>query len=209
MVLHSRWFTNSSNRNSGEMPKKLNHNLSNSQTQVRPIGARALKSAMDTLRPHLLGARLLDLFSGQGRFGIEASYEKIESVTFVEKHRTTALALKQSLQQKSFPKDVKTCVECQEAINFLTHCASYFDIVFADPPFPLWDEVFHSRLFSSVVRVLRPGSIFLVKSPSRMVLFPLSEDWKLIKQSEFGESLLLYYQYEGPKQNKSQEQAKN
>jgi 16S rRNA (guanine966-N2)-methyltransferase len=154
---------------------------------------------MDTLRPHLFGAQLLDLFAGQGRFGIEASYEQIASVIFVEKDRNTATTLKQNLLQKSFPKEVKTLVECQEAIIYLTHCSDSFDIVFADPPFPLWDEAFQAHLFSSVVRVLKPDSIFLVKSPSRMVLFPLSEDWKLIKKSEFGESLLLYYQYEGSK----------
>jgi len=168
----------------------------NSPDEVRPIGARALKSAIDTLRPYLLEASVLDLFAGQGRFGITASDEGIREVTFVEKSQRTATDLKSFCVSKQFPKGVKPSVLCQDAFHFLRTTSNQFDIVFADPPFPLWIESFESMLFSSVLRVLKPESIFLVKCPSRMVISTELERLKTIKTSNFGESKLVYFEYE-------------
>jgi 16S rRNA (guanine966-N2)-methyltransferase len=178
------------------MPKtKLNKTKPQSQ-EVRPIGARALKSAIDTLRPRLFEASVLDLFAGQGRFGIAASEEGISSVTFVEKDRKTAAELKLAISAPRFPKEPNAKVVCQDAAIFLEQTQEKFDIVFADPPFPLWSETFEKSLLSAVTRVLKAGSIFLVKHPSRML--PCSEFSRLTlnKESEFGESRLLYFSYE-------------
>lgn len=163
---------------------------------VRPIGARALKSAIDTLRPHLFEASVLDLFAGQGRFGMAASQEGISSVLFVEKDRNTATELKSSISAPKFPKGITAKVICQDAAIFLEQTTEKFDVIFADPPFPLWNESFEKSLFTGVTRVLKPNSIFLVKHPSRML--PCSElsGLTLIKESEFGESRLLYFSYE-------------
>jgi len=163
---------------------------------VRPIGARALKSAIDTLRPRLFEASVLDLFAGQGRFGIAASQEGLSSVTFVEKDRKTASELKSALSVPSFPKGISTKVICQDAAIFLEQTSEKFDIIFADPPFPLWTQAFEKSLFIAVTRALKTGSIFLVKHPSRML--PCSElsELTLTKESEFGESRLLYFSYE-------------
>jgi 16S rRNA (guanine(966)-N(2))-methyltransferase RsmD len=164
--------------------------------EVRPIGARALKSAIDSLRPYLFEAELLDLFAGQGRFGITASAEGISSVTFVEKSRTTASLLSKQIQAPSFPKTVQARVVCQDTLSFLKYTTQKFDIVFYDPPFPIWNSEFQEKLFSAVSKVLKADSIFLVKHPSRVLLFPLTDAWKLTKQTEFGESELLYFNYE-------------
>ena len=169
---------------------------------VRPIGARALKSATDTLRPYLSDSDVLDLFAGQGRFGFACSKEAIRSVTFVEKDRTTGNELTQLLKSKSFPKNVKSQVVLEDALSYLARCSIHFDVIFADPPFPLWNEGFQNQLFLGVSRLLKEESIFLVKHPSRMLLSPLTSGWNLVKQTEFGESQLLYFTYEAAK-NKS------
>lgn len=179
------------------MPKtRVKTPQKNTNETVRPIGARALKSAIDTIRPYLHGADVLDLFSGQGRFGATASIELIRSVTFVEKDRNVAKQIDAFIGSKQFPKEVNAKVINQDALSYLKACALKFDVVFADPPFPLWNEEFQNELFLGVAGVLTEESIFLVKHPSRMLLSPLKTGWNLVKKSEFGESTLFYLSYE-------------
>ncbi len=164
--------------------------------EVRPIGARVLKSAIDSLRPYLFEASVLDLFAGQGRFGITTSEEGISCVTFVEKDRQTTSELRSFVSGRQFPKNVKATILCQDVFTFLENSKETFDVVFADPPFPLWNKDFENRLFTAVIKALKPGSIFLVKHPSRML--PCSQLGELtqMKLSDFGESRLIYFKYE-------------
>lgn len=178
------------------MPKSKLIHPKNNKDSVRPIGARALKSALDTLRPYLFEASVLDLFAGQGRFGITASSEGISSLTFVENNSRTAAELTRFLNSSQFPKTVKTTLLCQDALDFLKSCTDKYDIIFADPPFPVWNKDFENRLFEAVRNVLSQDSIFLVKCPSRMVPSTQLVGLSQFKSSDFGESRLVYYRYE-------------
>ncbi len=157
-------------------------------TSVRPIPARLLKSAIDSLRPQLAGSRVLELFAGTGRFGIRALEEGAREAIFVEKHRRTADALAAAL--KNYPS---SRVIAEDAFHFLTASPSPFDIVFADPPFPAWSPNFEERLFQQVHPVLAEGAIFLVKHPSRMV--PSPRTFTVWKSTTVGDSQLTFYRY--------------
>ena len=162
--------------------------------QVRPIGARALKSAIDTLRPWLSGSCALDLFAGQGRFGIEALKEGADQVVFVEKTSATAKAISREISRW---KD-HASVECQDALRYLelAHKEGLkYDLVFADPPFPMWNNEFSNQLFTAVAKVAGAEAIFLVKHPDRVVLSPTQSQFKLWKSVRFGESQLIYFEY--------------
>lgn len=155
---------------------------------VRPITARALKSIMDTLRPWLSGAQALDLFAGHGRFGITALEEGAAHVDFVEKDRKNARLLSAELTRWK----EKSTVHSEDVFSFLETEATY-DIIFADPPFPIWNEEFTAKLFASVTPRLNPAAIFLVKCPKRMVISPPLGPLSFWKDSTFGESLFCYY----------------
>lgn len=154
--------------------------------RVRPISARALKSATDTLRPWLHGARVLDLFCGHGRFGLSALHENALAVTFVDLRKLTTPLPPPSRFLKS------------DVFSFLNE-ASYkdekYDIIFADPPFPMWNDVFRHRLFEAVVNVCAKNAIFLVKYPSRMIVFATPEGFQSWKSSTIGESKLAYFRH--------------
>ena len=168
--------------------------LPEANPQVRPVGARALKSAIDTLRPYLFGCEALDLFAGQGRFGGEALKEGATRVVFVEKDRGTAQALREAISKFSDRSDV----QCKDALLYLEMArrqSLHFDVVFADPPFPLWNTAFQLSLFGAVAACLSPGAIFLVKHKRRMVASVTFPGLSLWKDSLFGESRLIYYRY--------------
>ncbi len=163
--------------------------------ELRPVGARALKSAVDTLRPYLYGARVLDLFAGQGRFGMSALAEEAAMVVFVEKERTTFQDLKKELTKES-----RAVTFCEDVFSFLQRDPAKlfgggFDLVIADPPFPLWeDEKLALRLAQGMVDQAAPDAILLVKHPSRMVLSAqLFPGYVLWKEKGFGESNLFFF----------------
>ena len=164
--------------------------------EVRPIGARPLKSAIDTLRPYLQGASVLDLYAGQGRFGIAAADEGISRVDFVENSTQTALALSAHCRSKKFPGTVAWQVHRLDALEYLANTMANFDVVFADPPFPLWKLSYDTKLLSAILRVLNQSAILLVKHPSRMVACSEVDSLKLWKETVFGESRLLYFEHE-------------
>ncbi len=166
---------------------------------LRPVGARALKSAGDTLRPYLIGLRVLDLYAGQGRFGEMALVEGAASVTFVESHPRTAVALRPLTAKYAG----RALVVQQSALPFLETTSQKYDLVMADPPFDLWKEGFEDQLLCAILRVLAPEALLLVKNPTRMVISGAFAGLSPWKQSRFGESTLTYFRYEAPSANDS------
>ncbi len=158
---------------------------------LRPVGARALKSAGDTLRRYLEGASVLDLYAGNGRFGQMALEEGASKVILVEKDRATAQTIRKTLDKDSDRARVVT----GDIFDYLSDPPGQFDIIFADPPFEDWDPDFIERLGNAVSKALSEDSIFLVKNPSRVVLSGPPSGFTAWKQSRFGESTLTYYRY--------------
>ncbi len=161
---------------------------------MRPIGARLLKSAIDTLRPQLSGAKVLDLFAGQGRFGFECLNEDADSVTFVELSKVMHLELKKQAGSNRYKNQKTTLLQC-DAFKFLQSTKETYDIVFADPPFEEWNLRFESKFFLAVEKVLSPEAILLVKCPSGMIVSQQITGLTPLKETEMGESKLLYYRY--------------
>ena len=112
----------------------------------RPTKSRVRKSIFDKLVPFHYSS-VLDLFSGSGIMGLEASSRGASSVTFVEKHgKSLALMKENSLKfhgvDYSFIK--------MDVFSFLKEGRS-FDLIFADPPYGRFDlktlvETIYERL---------------------------------------------------------------
>jgi 16S rRNA (guanine966-N2)-methyltransferase len=100
----------------------------------RPTKSRVRKSIFDKLVPFHYTS-VLDLFSGSGIMGLEASSRGASFVTFVEKHgKSLSLMKENSLKfngvEYSFIK--------MDVFSFLKKTGS-FDLIFADPPYGRFD----------------------------------------------------------------------
>lgn len=157
----------------------------------RPIGARALKSAIDSLRPWLPGAKVVDLFAGEGRFGVEALEEGAEHVSFVEKHSSVLKLLRPAVKRYGD----RATVHAQDVFAFLEGNQEKFDILFADPPFEMWNEEFSRALIQLVARSSVSRAIFLVKHPTRVLPSLAFREFTQEKSTPFGESQLIYFRY--------------
>src|SRR5665213_2592785 len=93
---------------------------------VRPTPARVKEALFSILGSRVDDARVLDLFAGSGALGFESLSRGAAYVTFVEKHRPTADAL------RAAARELGVAAPAERAVSAL---AGRYDLVFADPPY--------------------------------------------------------------------------
>lgn len=106
---------------------------------TRPTSDRvreALFSAIESWAP-LTGLRFLDLYAGSGAVGLEAASRGAARVTLVERDRRTAELIRRNART----------LDCSEAEVLAASVSAVltgppavpYDVVFADPPYPMAD----------------------------------------------------------------------
>ncbi len=109
--------------------------------RTRPTSDRvreALFSALESWAGSLHGLRFLDLYAGSGAIGLEAWSRGASAVTFVESDRRTADLVRANA--RAVGCDVAEVVARAVATVLAEPARQPFDVVFADPPYPLADE---------------------------------------------------------------------
>ncbi len=99
---------------------------------IRPSPDRVRETLFNWLMQVVVGARCLDLFAGSGALGLEALSRGAQQVTFVDRERQVAEALRSHLE---LLHAVHGEVLQADALAFLHGPPCLFDIVFLDPPF--------------------------------------------------------------------------
>jgi 16S rRNA (guanine966-N2)-methyltransferase len=107
-------------------------------TELRPTLGRVRETLFNWLAGEIKGARCLDLFAGSGALGFEALSRGAAEVTFVERNRKAATAIKSNI---ALVGSANASVFCTDARRFLARDASAWDIVFFDPPFTATDTL--------------------------------------------------------------------
>lgn len=109
--------------------------------QTRPTSDRvreALFSAVEARVGSLQGLRFLDLYAGSGAIGLEAWSRGAAAVTLVEADRRTADLVRANA--RSIGCDVAEVLTRSVATVLAERPPAPYDLVFADPPYPLDDD---------------------------------------------------------------------
>lgn len=110
-----------------------------SGTTVRPMTDRMKESVFSRLGPIPLPDRTaLDLFAGSGSLGLEALSRGVDTVTFVERDQRLVEAIKTNLAACGFEGRATVTVQSVERLA-RSQAPGSFDLVFADPPYPMSD----------------------------------------------------------------------
>lgn len=150
---------------------------------LRPTPDRVRETLFNWLGQDLTGRTCLDLFAGSGALGIEALSRNAARVTFVERSRTAARAIRDAL---TVLDGAHGEVLCCDALEFLRSSIAderrqgRYDVVFLDPPFAT------DLLAKSLPRLgplLAPDAVVYVEAAA---LEPLGEQWTIRKEGRAG-----------------------
>jgi 16S rRNA (guanine966-N2)-methyltransferase len=162
---------------SGSLKNRVIH-ISKKQI-FRPTKSIVRKSLFDSLG--LIEKRsFLDLFSGSGINSFEAISRGSKNVSLVEIDRTAIKNIKKNI----FHLELENIIVYQrDVFRFLNQCDNY-DIIFADPPYGLYDL---EKLIALSLKKLNPEGVFILECSENE---SLEGYYKIAK---FGGSKLLYW----------------
>lgn len=170
---------------------------------TRPTSDRvreALFSALESQLGSLHGLRFLDLYAGSGAVGLEAGSRGASAVTLVESDRRTAKLIEANARTVG----IEATVLAQPVNRVLTTPPrTPYDVVFADPPYPLPDDEVAAMLALLVSHDwLVPGATVVLERSTRSVepawpagLGPLEGKRS---NKRYGETMLWYVRRANP-----------
>ena len=100
---------------------------------VRPTPSKVKEALFSILGGRIADARVLDLFAGSGALGFESLSRGAAHVTFVERHRPTANALRAAARALGVEAQVAVIAAASDRAAGLVD--GRYDVVFADPPY--------------------------------------------------------------------------
>lgn len=161
---------------------------------TRPTSDRvreALFSAIEAWCGSLSGLRFLDLYAGSGAVGLEARSRGAGVVTLVEQDKRTAALIQQNAA--SLGMDRIEVHAASVAATLARNPVAPYDIVFADPPYPLPNADVEANLTALVVRGwLSPDALVVVERSSRGPVSAWPSGLSGSRDRRYGETLLRY-----------------
>src|SRR2546426_11370279 len=103
---------------------------------VRPTATRVATALFNSLGPRVADARVLDLFAGTGRLGMEALSRGAREAVFVERDPRNAAAIKENLETAGLgPRAQVRRANALTAVGTLASEGRTFDLIILDPPY--------------------------------------------------------------------------
>ena len=127
--------------------------------KLRASGDRLRETLFNCLGQRLDGRRCLDLFAGAGSLGMEAASRGATEVVCIDKHPSTAQAIRQAARRLGARQ---VAVYAMAAQDFLLKNQILFDVAFIDPPFDDYaqDELWHELLAAVYCHVAADAIVY-------------------------------------------------
>ncbi|MDB9760512.1 16S rRNA (guanine(966)-N(2))-methyltransferase RsmD [Pelagibacteraceae bacterium] len=165
-------------------------------TTTRPLRDFVRESTFNVIKHsnlvnvNLENAKVLDLYSGVGSFGIECISRGAKETTFVEKDREALTILKENIKILKIEK--KTNVFEKKTISFLSQLnkREKYEIIFFDPPFS-------ENFFVNELKIIKKSNIFtkdhlIIIHREKKSEDDLSDVINIITTKTYGRSKLLF-----------------
>ena len=147
-------------------------------SSFRPTTSICRKSFFDTIGS-LSEKSFLDIFAGSGIIGFEAASRGAKKVTFVEMNKRYLNKIISN--SKNFDYDQFNFL-ARDALRYIKKSEN-FDIIFADPPYELYDlDIF----VENALKKLNKGGMLIIECSSKETLEGFD------KIDKFGDTNLLY-----------------
>lgn len=149
-----------------------------------------MRESLFSILGDLTGCSFLDLFSGSGCVAIEAASRGASPIHLVEMDRGKKATIEKNL---SFVNEEKHLF-MMDAGRYIASCLLSYDIVYADPPFPMEGKVELAEKIAAK-HIVKPGGLFIIHYPAEEHgSWPEKiEGFTFKDERKYGRSLLRFY----------------
>jgi len=160
---------------------------------TRPTPDSLRERAFQILGPDVVDTAFLDLFAGTGAVGLEALSRGAATVVFVEEHSATVGLTRRNIEQfvEAQGRTKVLSLSADSAIKRLARTKQIFDIAWADPPFPRWQDGIEALAAAFAHGVIRPEGIACLECPERADLGELPQELIVKRDLSGGASRLV------------------
>ena len=160
---------------------------------LRPTTDRVRSAIFSILesRQVLLGAQVLDLYAGTGALGIESLSRGAKYAHFVEKDRSLSKLIKENVSTAGFNSTAKIInMPVESALDSLN---DQYDLIFADPPYQIADEV--SNNISKIIEsdLLSESGLIVVEHSSKSNLDIAKDQVEKNMERRYGDTTISIY----------------
>jgi 16S rRNA (guanine966-N2)-methyltransferase len=140
---------------------------------------------------NLKGARVLDLFSGSGSFGLECISRGADKIIFNENHNNAIEILKKNIS--NLKCDSKCQILQTDCFKIFKNFNEKVDIIFMDPPFK--EEKLNELIKSIVEAKILTGDGLIIIHRNKKIEENLDEKLKIIDARYYGLSKIIFATY--------------
>lgn len=149
---------------------------------TRPATDRLRESIFSSLGNHIKGKNVLDIFAGTGAYALETLSRGAVSATCIEKTRNVITCIEENWQRvaKSAALTANQLTIChRDALSWEPEPTELFDLIFIDPPYPIWDQV-AIKLLPRVATWINSNGLISIEHLSGLMP-TLPSNWEVMK----------------------------
>lgn len=165
---------------------------------VRPTQDRVREAIFNRLAANMVGATVLDLFSGTGAMGLESVSRGAASVLSIEKSAQHGRTIEQNIKACGYTRDrIQLRIGCAfSALRHLVETQQSFDLIFADPPFGDKTTTQRSKSMTQILlddpnlhAIAKINTLIIVGHASRDRV-EIPDAWSVTKQRRYGDATI-------------------
>ncbi len=157
---------------------------------TRPMTEKVRKALFDSLGERVLGARVLDLFSGSGALGIEALSRGAREVIFAEADPRVCEIIRQNLRKAGLENRARV-VRAHLPRDLRRLPPGPYDLVFVTPPY---GRGLGELTLENLPRdLLAEEGLIVVEESKRHPLAPGKGAFREYRRKVYGQTVLYFY----------------
>ena len=159
---------------------------------LRPMTDRVKETLFNVLQPYFFESCLfLDLFSGTGKSRFRSFITGAKSAHAVENHPLCIELIKKNSQK--LQESEKLVLHKKNVFSFIKQSKMSFDIITADPPFPLkYGEKIMESLQNSLLTT--KGTVVAIETGKKEDLKNIYESFYLFSKKTFNDKKIWFYE---------------
>ena len=165
---------------------------------VRPTSDKSKEAIFSSIADYIPESSFLDLFAGTGQIGIEALSRGAESAVFVDSSAESIKFIRQNLASTRLGESARVLKKpAQAAIKSLKAKGEKFDLIYFDPPYAKFEELFLELSEELLPAILAENGLLICEEDSieyakrGEALIP--DNFVCLRHCKYGQAMVSFY----------------